>query len=223
MEALHAAGRDAEAIDRYALVRTRLAEAAGHRPRPGAARAARGDPARRAAGPGARSGRRPTPAQLPPDVYGFTGREAQLRRAGRPAGRDARPPGGDRSGMAGIGKTALAVHWAHQAARQLPRRAAVRQPARLRSRPARRSPRPRPCAGSSTRSTCRRSASRPPSRPRSASTAACWPAGGSWSCWTTPATSSRSARCCPARPAAWPWSPAATGSPAWSPPRARTR
>ena len=42
-----------------------------------------------------------------------------------------------------------------------------------------------------------------PRRRRPRCTAACWPAGGCWWCWTTPATPSRSARCCPARPAAW--------------------
>ncbi len=35
------------------------------------------------------------------------------------------------------------------------------------------------------------------------------------------ATRRRCARCCPAAAAAWPWSPAATGWPAWSPRRAR--
>ena len=43
-----------------------------------------------------------------------------------------------------------------------------------------------------------------PGRPGRACTAACWPASGCWWCWTTRATPSRSARCCPARPAAWP-------------------
>ena len=39
-----------------------------------------------------------------------------------------------------------------------------------------------------------------PGRPGRRCTAACWPAGGSWWCWTTPATPSRSGRCCPATP-----------------------
>ena len=129
MEALHAAGRDAEAIDRYATVRERLAEALGTDPGPelravyeailhGALLPApRPSPvvaARSAA----------APAQLPPDVYGFTGRKEQLRQL------DARlavaSPAPDApvapvaivaiDGMAGVGKTALAVHWAHRAA-----------------------------------------------------------------------------------------------------------
>ena len=38
------------------------------------------------------------------------------------------------AGTAGVGKTALAVHWAHRVRRPVPRRAAVREPARLRPR-----------------------------------------------------------------------------------------
>jgi DNA-binding SARP family transcriptional activator/tetratricopeptide (TPR) repeat protein len=118
MEALHAAGRDAEAIDRYALVRTRLAEALGADPGP-ELRALheailRGElPAAPPARPAT------TPAQLPPDVYGFTGRAAHLQELdARLAERPTRPVVID--GMAGIGKTALAVHWAHRAARHFP-------------------------------------------------------------------------------------------------------
>ncbi|WIM97886.1 BTAD domain-containing putative transcriptional regulator [Actinoplanes oblitus] len=121
MEALHLAGRDAEAMDRYAAVRTRLAEALGADPGP-ALRALHEAILRGEAPGGARTppGRAVTvPAQLPPDVYGFAGRTAQLReldavRAATPA----RPVAID--GMAGIGKTTLAVHWAHRAARHFP-------------------------------------------------------------------------------------------------------
>ncbi|MET9913483.1 BTAD domain-containing putative transcriptional regulator [Streptomyces sp. NPDC006476] len=130
MEALHAAGRDAEAIDRYATVRARLAEALGADPGPalrtlyeailrGELRT--GSPAGQAAADTVKAA---VPAQLPPDLFGFTGREAQLRGldgllglaspvSDRPAG----PPViATIDGMAGVGKTALAVHWAHQAA-----------------------------------------------------------------------------------------------------------
>ena len=58
---------------------------------------------------------RAVPAQLPPAVAAFTGRDEQLKQL------DALLPAGDRtgtigvvSGTAGVGKTALAVHWAHR-------------------------------------------------------------------------------------------------------------
>jgi tetratricopeptide (TPR) repeat protein/transcriptional regulator with XRE-family HTH domain len=63
----------------------------------------------------ARSG---APAQLPPDVLAFTGRDQQLRWLdGLLAGPGADPKAvvvSALSGTAGVGKTALAVHWSHQ-------------------------------------------------------------------------------------------------------------
>jgi tetratricopeptide (TPR) repeat protein len=67
-------------------------------------------------------GRRLIPAQLPHDVLGFTGREPEL------AGLAALATGQDSAavvitaidGVAGIGKTALAVHFAHRAALAFP-------------------------------------------------------------------------------------------------------
>ncbi|MET0235056.1 MAG: BTAD domain-containing putative transcriptional regulator [Kibdelosporangium sp.] len=120
MRALHAAGRDAEAIDRYAAVRRRLADHLGTDPGPELrglhSAILRGElPAARRPAPMA------MPAQLPPDVPGFAGREAELRRL------DAlldEPTAATRivvlSGTAGVGKTTLAVHWAHTASREFP-------------------------------------------------------------------------------------------------------
>ncbi|WP_158647361.1 helix-turn-helix transcriptional regulator [Actinoplanes sp. ATCC 53533] len=62
---------------------------------------------------------RPAPRQLPGDVPAFTGRAAAL------AVLDAQPGRGPAvissvGGAAGMGKTALAVHWAHRAATRFP-------------------------------------------------------------------------------------------------------
>ncbi|MEH1122845.1 ATP-binding protein [Micromonospora sp. CPCC 206061] len=62
------------------------------------------------------------PAQLPPDVSAFAGREAQLARLDAlldgPTGRAVAVA--VLSGTPGVGKTALAIHWAHRAARHFP-------------------------------------------------------------------------------------------------------
>ena len=173
----------------------------------------------------------PVPAQLPCATYGFVGRDDELAFLDTVLAESAKPnlsmPAAvvisAVSGTAGVGKTALAVHWAHRVADRFPDgqlyvnlrgfdpsgspmdpadaiRAfldALGVPGRSRSRPT--STRRRPC------------------------TAACSPTGGCWSCWTTPATSSRSGRCCPAPPAAWSWSPAATSCRRWWPARVLVR
>ncbi|MFI7598025.1 ATP-binding protein [Actinoplanes sp. NPDC049681] len=67
---------------------------------------------------------RPVPAQLPPDVYGFVGRVAQLSALEEITASAAdRPPAviiSAVSGSAGVGKTALAVHWAHRSRERFP-------------------------------------------------------------------------------------------------------
>ncbi|MGP4102643.1 BTAD domain-containing putative transcriptional regulator [Nonomuraea sp. KM90] len=59
-----------------------------------------------------------TPRQLPPDVAGFTGRDEELKRLDRALS------GSSRvcviTGTAGVGKTCLAVHWAHRVAERFP-------------------------------------------------------------------------------------------------------
>lgn len=61
------------------------------------------------------------PAQLPRDLPGFTGRRAELRRANKLLGRGGV---GVRAlivdGIPGVGKTALAVHWARHVAARFP-------------------------------------------------------------------------------------------------------
>jgi DNA-binding SARP family transcriptional activator/Tfp pilus assembly protein PilF len=63
---------------------------------------------------------RPAPAQLPADVAAFTGRASELAALGLPVTPSSAVPITVVSGTAGVGKTALAVHWARQAASLFP-------------------------------------------------------------------------------------------------------
>src|SRR6266498_1656743 len=134
MQALAAAGRDAEALECYAIARSRLLAALGTEP----GRELRGvhltilkgqRPAvPKGEGPVPRSASRsaplPVPAQLPPDVHGFTGRHGELHELDRLL-----LEAGDKStavvisavaGTAGVGNTALAVRWAHRVRDKFP-------------------------------------------------------------------------------------------------------
>ena len=136
MTALYRAGRKADALAVYRRGRQVLVEELGVEPNEecqALERAILADdpallaPARPAPAPAGGTG--PglvVPRQLPADVPGFTGRAQQLRRL------DAqllRPTPGDRlatcgicavEGTAGVGKTALAVRWAHRVADRFP-------------------------------------------------------------------------------------------------------
>ncbi len=127
MHAFYAAGRSAEALDCYATVRRRLAEELGTDPGP-QLRAAhqailRGEAGRPATAapvaPVPRAAMRP-PALLPADVAGFTGRDAELGRLDLLLSGEQAVVISAVSGMAGVGKTALAVHWAHRARDRFP-------------------------------------------------------------------------------------------------------
>jgi DNA-binding SARP family transcriptional activator/tetratricopeptide (TPR) repeat protein len=128
IEALAKLGHTSEALDHYATLRQRLADELGIDPGPqlqqlhravlrGTVTASRPAPAR----PPPAS---VVPAQLPPDVSGFTGRHAELAQL------DAllATTGAESTtvvitaiaGTAGVGKTALAVHWAHLVADRFP-------------------------------------------------------------------------------------------------------
>jgi tetratricopeptide (TPR) repeat protein len=119
-QARHAEARDAEPRD----AEPRDAEAQDAEAGNGEARVADPD-----GGGSARSGwdtRRPdgespVPRELPPDVFAFTGRGEQLKRLD-----ELLPDGGTAvvvatiTGTAGVGKTALAVHWGHRVAHRFP-------------------------------------------------------------------------------------------------------
>ncbi|WP_117213407.1 ATP-binding protein [Allorhizocola rhizosphaerae] len=63
----------------------------------------------------------PPPRMLPTEVYGFIGRGEQLKHLDELVGADAGGvPIAVLTGMGGIGKTALAVHWAHRVADRFP-------------------------------------------------------------------------------------------------------
>jgi DNA-binding SARP family transcriptional activator/tetratricopeptide (TPR) repeat protein len=130
MQALAAEGRDAEALECYAIARSRLVEALGAEP--GRELQAvhlailKGERAAAPAGAAAasRPASLPVPAQLPPDVRGFTGREHELDELDHLL-----VDGDDQStavvisavaGTAGVGKTALAVRWAHRVRDKFP-------------------------------------------------------------------------------------------------------
>ncbi|MFJ8625996.1 BTAD domain-containing putative transcriptional regulator [Kitasatospora sp. NPDC093550] len=75
------------------------------------------------AGPAPAADTRPTPSFLPPNVPAFTGRGAETALLDRLVeGRsEEQPPGiGLITGVAGVGKTGLAVHWAHRVSGRFP-------------------------------------------------------------------------------------------------------
>jgi len=129
MLALAANGQQGLALEHYQKVRERLESELGVDPGP-ELRAAHtsvlrqelpmaGRPAADRSSPGV-----PVPlvapAQLPADLPSFAGREAELSQAEQMLGRDdGRPTVGICviDGMAGIGKTTFAIHWAHRVAR----------------------------------------------------------------------------------------------------------
>ncbi|MEV7175134.1 BTAD domain-containing putative transcriptional regulator [Kitasatospora sp. NPDC093679] len=117
-----AAGRRAAAVDAYHEVRRRLAEELGIGPGPELAAAYQALLADDAWHTTAPPRRRPVPATLPGDVPDFVGRQRELSWLGRtltrPAG--AAVPVAVVSGTAGVGKTALALHWSHQVRPRFP-------------------------------------------------------------------------------------------------------
>ncbi|RZT80429.1 DNA-binding SARP family transcriptional activator [Micromonospora violae] len=120
MLALYRDGRQSEAVATYRRLRDSLRENLGIDPGPRLrdleCAILRQDTAIAAPAPAATASA-PVAAQLPPPVPTFTGRDAEL------AALDALVDRGGAvvvSGTAGVGKTTLAVHWAHHAAAHFP-------------------------------------------------------------------------------------------------------
>ncbi|MFC6017000.1 BTAD domain-containing putative transcriptional regulator [Plantactinospora solaniradicis] len=126
MRALYAAGRTAEALDCYTAIRQRLVDALGVGPGPALQELhqaiLRGDTYQVAAP--TRPHEPTVPAQLPADVRGFTGRDIEILQLDRILDTAEQQPTSvvisAVSGTAGVGKTALAVHWAYRVIDRFP-------------------------------------------------------------------------------------------------------
>lgn len=119
MQALAADGRQAAALEEFALIRTRLVDELGVEPGP-ELRAAHVRVLRHNV-PDHPAVELPAPAQLPASISHFTGRDAELARLDAMLGE--LPEAvliTAIAGTAGVGKTALAIHWANQVRHRFP-------------------------------------------------------------------------------------------------------
>jgi DNA-binding SARP family transcriptional activator/Tfp pilus assembly protein PilF/DNA-binding XRE family transcriptional regulator len=129
MLTLAAAGRQADALELYRRIRGRLIDELGIDPgseiQSAYLRIVRNTVPARQKDPGAPRPERGRPAQLPADIAGLVGRDDCLARLDRTL-RQAEPDDDPAmiisaiEGTAGVGKTALAVHWAHRVRDRFP-------------------------------------------------------------------------------------------------------
>jgi len=123
---LQRAGRSAEALERYETMRLGLADELGTDPGPDLQRVHGDLLAGRQPQPPAAAlppMTRVVPRQLPADTGAFSGRARELTTLDRMLGDDADPPTSAIAavtGTAGVGKTTLAIHWAHRIAGRFP-------------------------------------------------------------------------------------------------------
>jgi DNA-binding SARP family transcriptional activator len=126
IQALCAAGRTAEALDWYAQFRQRLVDELGSEPNAELRRLHQAMLSGEMDRPAVvvRPAPSPPPAQLPLDLYGFVGRQSELIHLDAIMTRAREQPTtvivSAVSGPAGVGKTALVVHWAHRVAGRFP-------------------------------------------------------------------------------------------------------
>ncbi|HEU5475650.1 MAG TPA: BTAD domain-containing putative transcriptional regulator [Actinophytocola sp.] len=127
MLALYRAGRQADALLHYGEVRRRLGDALGADPTPQLAALHRqilaADPALRlthTAAPPAGLAWRPVPRQLPPAPGRLSGRRRELARIDEVLSGGGPGTIAIISGVGGVGKTWLVLHWAHRNAHRFP-------------------------------------------------------------------------------------------------------
>lgn len=202
MRALHQDGRSAEALELYTALRRRMVDELGMEPsadlRDLHQRLLRGGGGRSAAAPPERSAQtseRPVPRQLPPTPRRFVGRDRELDRLDSCLRTS--EPLALIVGPAGVGKSALALNWAHRVADRFPDgqlfldmrgfdNAEPMTPAR-------------PCRCSSRAWAAPRATSRWAPRRRPRCTGRCSRTAGCWSSSTTWPTRRTYGGCCPPR------------------------
>ncbi|MFE6615860.1 BTAD domain-containing putative transcriptional regulator [Amycolatopsis sp. NPDC057786] len=120
MTALYRAGRQADALEAYRAARSTIVEELGVEPGPELRELHQRLLAGEAPGPDENTSPASVPAQLPMDVRGFVGREAELAELDGLVSEGETAAISVVAGTAGVGKTALAVRWGHRMRERFP-------------------------------------------------------------------------------------------------------